>query len=133
MLLAAQLFMEDLESKQLRYSFREVNDDVVVNFPYDGKFTNFVFSGNDGCYVSMYTVFESCPPEKIADMLVLCNALNAKYKWLKFYIDKDNDIMVEDDAIVTPENAAAECFELLARRINILKEVKPEIMRLIYV
>ena len=132
MLLAAQLFMEDLEAKELKYSFKEVNDDIVVSFPYDGKFTNFVFSGTDGCYVSMYTVFESCPADKVQDMLVLCNSLNAKYKWLKFYVDKDSDIMVEDDAIVTADNAAAECFELLARRINILKEVKPEIMRLIY-
>ena len=124
--------MEDLEAKELKYSFREVNDDVVVSFPYDGKFTNFIFSGNDGCYVSMYTVFESVPAEKVADLLVVCNSLNAKYKWLKFYVDKDSDLMVEDDAIVTPENSAAECFELLARRINILKECKPIIMKAIY-
>ena len=132
MLLAAQLFMEDLEAKELNYSFREAGDDVIVNFPYDGKFTNFVFSGNDGCYVSMYTVFESVPADKVPDMLVVCNSLNAKYKWLKFYIDKDSDLMIEDDAILTPEDSAAECFELLARRINILKDVKPIIMKAIY-
>ena len=124
--------MEDLAAKELKYSYRENGDDVIVNFPYDGKFTNFVFRGPDGCYVSMYTIFESIPAEKVPDMLVVCNQINAKYKWLKFYVDKDNDIMVEDDAIVTPDNAADECFELLARRINILKEVKPIIMRAIY-
>ena len=134
MLLSAQLFIEDLKSKNLHFDAKEVSDgDVLVVFPYDGKSTNIIFSGDEGKYVSMYTAFESVPAEKVSDMYAVCNQLNATYKWLKFYIDKDNDLMVEDDAIVSPDSAADECFELLVRRTHILKDVKPIVMRAIYI
>ena len=132
MLLSAQLFIEDLKSKNLQFNARELDDEVVVSFPYDGKVTNFIFSGEDGKYVSMFTMFESIPADKVGDLLVVCNNLNATYKWLKFFVDKDNDLMVQDDAILSPESAAEECFELLVRRTNILKDVKSAIMRAIY-
>lgn len=133
MLLSAQLFIEDLESKQLKFDVKEASDgDVIVIFPFDGYSANIIFSGDDGRYVSMYTVFEKVPGDKVSDMYAVCNQLNSSYKWLKFYIDKDNDIMIQDDAIVTPESAADECFELLVRRSQIIKDVKPVIMRALY-
>ena len=133
MLLSAQLFIEDLKRKDLKFDIKELSGgETLVNFPFDGKMTNIVFSGEDGKYVSMYTNFESIPADKVADLYVVCNQLNATYKWLKFYVDKDNDLMVEDDAIVSPESAADECFELILRRANVLKDVKPVIMRAIY-
>ena len=134
MLLAAQLFTEELENKEVHFDAREVSGEVsIISVPYDGKMNNFIFNGPDGRYVSMVTHFESVPEDKVSDMLVLCNQLNSTYKWLKFYIDNDNDLMVEDDAIVSAdETAADECFELLIHRAHILKEVKPAIMRVIY-
>lgn len=133
MLLSAQLFVEDLKAKDLTFNCRETADgEVVVSVPYDGKTTNVIFSGTDGRYVSMYTAFENVPAEKVADLLAVCNQLNSTYKWIKFYLDRDNDLMLEDDAILSPESAADECFELILRRAHIMKDVKPIIMRAIY-
>ena len=42
-------------------------------------------------------------------------------------------IPTHDDAILTPSTAAAEAFELLLRLIKIGDEVKPQIMRAIYI
>lgn len=129
----AQLFIDDLTSKNLKFNVREVpSGEVILSIVFDGKNTNFIFSGENGEYVSMYTLFESVPAEKVSDVLVVCNSLNTQLKWFKFYIDDENDLMIQDDAIITPETAAEECFELLARRVNIMKEVKPTIMRAIY-
>ena len=133
MLACAELFAEDLKSKNLNFTINEAADgDVVVKFPYDGKFTTFVFSGDEGRYVSMYTLFDSVPADRVSDVIICCNSLNAMYKWLKFYVDKDNDLMIQDDAIISQDTAAEECFELLLRRINILKDEKVRIMRAIY-
>ena len=129
MLLSANSFMEELQSKNLKFTFRELSeDDVVVSFPYNGKTTNYFFSGENGKYVSMYTLFEKIPDDKLDRLYAVCNSLNAEYKWFKFYIDKDNDLMIQDDAILFPQCAASECFELLTRRVNILDEVKTPIM-----
>lgn len=133
MLLCAQLFIEDLTNKNLNFDSREDSDgDVIVRFPYDGKITTFIFTGEEGRYVSMYTVMENVPQEKTADLYAVCNQYNSTLKWFKFYLDKDNDIIVQGDAILSPESAAEECFELLVRRVNVMKEVKAPFMRAIY-
>ncbi|MBQ3264732.1 MAG: YbjN domain-containing protein [Ruminococcus sp.] len=133
MLLSAELFVEDLKKKGLAYDVHEGDDgDTVVIFPYNGKQTLFIFSGNEGKSVSMYTVYEKVPDSKLTDMYVLCNSLNAKLKWLKFFVDDSNNLVVQDDAILTPETAAEECFELLIVRLKILDEVKGSIMRTIW-
>ncbi|MBR3299613.1 MAG: YbjN domain-containing protein [Clostridia bacterium] len=133
MLACAELFARDLEAKELHFSVSQTDDGGdIIKFPYDNRMTTCIFKGEDGRYLSMYTVVERVPADKLSDMYAVCNAINARYKWLKFYVDEDNDLMVEDDAILSVESAAEESFELLMRRLNIMKETKAEIMRVIY-
>lgn len=133
MLACAELFVNDLRSKNLNFDVQEAaNGDVVVSFPYSGKITRCFFCGENGSYLSLYLDYERVPEEKLADAVFLCNELNAEYKWVTFYVDKDNDLFLHDDAILAVENAAAEAFELLVRLVRIGDEEKPRIMRTIY-
>ena len=134
MVTCAETFISTLKARELKFNTREFDDGtVMVAVPFDGRTTNVLFAADDdGKHVALRTMFESCPQDRIADVLLVCNSLNCQYRWLKFCIDSDNDIMVEDDAIVTPETAGDECFELVIRTANILKDVKPTIMRAIY-
>ena len=129
----AELFINDLRSKQLQFQSQEMADGtVLVNFPYQGKVVRCFMNGENGSYLSLYLVYERVPEQKVADVIFLCNELNAQYKWATFYVDKDNDIVVHDDAILAVENAASEAFELLVRLVKIADEVKPNIMKTIY-
>ena len=84
MLLSAKNFIEELESRSLKYTVRETGDtEVVVSFPYNGKTTNYFFSGEDGKYVSMYTLFENVPKDRLSQLCAVCNKLNADYKWFE--------------------------------------------------
>ena len=134
MVICAEMFVAKLNAQDLKFDVRDLDDGgTVVSIAFDGKTTNIFFSGDDGgTHVALRTVFENCPVDRISDLLIVCNKLNNDYRWLKFCIDKDNDIMVEDDAILSPETAGEECYELLVRTVTILKEVKPTIMRAIY-
>ena len=130
----ATLFVEDLKSKKLNFhSGTNSHGDSVVEFPYEGKVAKIFFSGDQGKYMSIYLVFERVPADKVADVIFACNDLNCQYKWVTFYVDKDNDVILHDDAILTPSTAADEAFELLLRLIKIGDEVKPQIMRAIYI
>lgn len=130
----AQKFTESLKAKNLNFKSGVDRDgDSVVEFPYQGKITKIFFCGEDGAYMSLYLVFERIPDAKLADLLVVCNELNSSYKWFKFYLDKDNDLVIQDDAILDPDSAADEAFELLVRACKISEDVKPTIMRAIYV
>lgn len=133
MLKCAEQFTETLKEKDLNYAADDTErGDTVVDFPYKGKVTKCIFSGEDGQYFSMYLVYERIPEDKVADLIFLCNELNAEYKWITYYVDKDNDLIMHDDAIVSPESAAEECFELLVRMLKISEDIKPRIMKAIY-
>lgn len=132
MLPCAELFNDMLKAKELYGECREFDGNSMITFPYDGQNFRCIFSGDKGEYLSIRLFFEKVPNDKYADVLLVCNSLNAQYKWVKFYIDKDNDIAFEDDAILSIESAADETFELLLRMINIFKDVKPSFMKAIY-
>ena len=129
----AELFTAHLEAKNLNFQTAETRDgDSVVEFPYQGKVLRLFFSGEDGTYLSIYEVYERVPEDKTTDLVFLCNTLNCEYKWITFYLDKDNDIILHDDAILSVEHAADEAFELLIRMAKIADEIKPRVMRAIY-
>ena len=126
-----ELFKELLDSKGLQYSSKIDDDgDGVVSLPYDGKIVRCFFSGDK--FLSIYIVFESVPEDKLADVIFLCNELNSKYKWATFYVDKDGDIVIHDDALLSPGSAADEAFELVIRLLDITKTCKSTIMKCIY-
>lgn len=104
----------------------------VLDFPWEGKNLKCIFTGDEGEYLSLYYYLEVAPEDKYADVLMVCNGMNAKYKWVKFYIDSDNDITLQDDAILNINNAGDETLELIVRMIDILKNTKPAFMRAIY-
>ena len=129
----AENFIAKLKSKNLNYATTETErGDVILDFPYQGKVTKCFFSGESGEYFSMYLVYERIPEEKVADLIFLCNELNCEYKWVTYYVDKDNDLVMHDDAIVSEGSAAEECFELLIRMLKVSDDIKPRIMKAIY-
>lgn len=129
----AELFVKNLKSKNLNFATADTDrGDTVVDFPYQGKVTKLIFSGETGEYCSFYLVYERVPEDKVADVIFTCNELNAEYKWVTFYVDKDNDLVIHDDAILSVESAAEEAFELLVRMLKITDDLRPRIMKAIY-
>ena len=127
-----QLFTKLLDAKDFNYETHEATDASFVTFPYKGKSIACIFSGDNGEYFSLYLSYEQIPEDKYADVLILCNELNSTYKWVKFYIDKENNFCLDNDAILSEATAAEEAFELLVRLINISDEVKAPLMKAIY-
>ena len=129
----AELFVNNLKSKNLDFeSGLDKDGDSVVEFPYKGKVAKMFFTGKDGTYLSIYLVYERVPDDKVAEAVFACNELNCRYKWVTFYVDRDNDVMLHDDAILSISDAHEEAFELLVRILKIGDEVRPTLMKAIY-
>ncbi|MCC8356959.1 MAG: YbjN domain-containing protein [Oscillospiraceae bacterium] len=73
--------------------------DVLVAFPEDCKYAAI------RCFN-----FASVPKDRLGHALIVCNELNKKYKWVKFYVDDDGDMTAEDDAIIDAETCGDECY-----------------------
>ncbi|MBQ4099496.1 MAG: YbjN domain-containing protein [Clostridia bacterium] len=127
----AQLFTEHMDAKGVKYTVKSEN---VVNVTYNG---------DNKDEISIYVVFDKdgdglvelkCwDVEKFKNKkdsaLKVCNDLNLKYRWVKFYVDDDDDVIVSMDAIIDRSTCGAECLSLVLRLVNILDDAYPEIAK----
>ena len=126
----AQIFEEFLTEKSLHFNTRIDSDgDSVVEFPYKGKEAKMFFTGENGEYLSMFIVFARVPAERVSDLIFTCNEMNAKYKWVKFYLDKDADVVASIDAYIDDYTCGEECMKLVRRVVNITDEAYPTFAR----
>ena len=67
--------------------------------------------------------------EKYEKGLMDCNALNQTYRWVKFYIDEDKDVIVQSDTFVDELTCGEECLILVKRMVSIIDEGYPTLMQ----
>ena len=54
-----------------------------------------------------------------------CNEMNDTYYWVKFYVDDDNDVTINVDAIVDDATCGAEIREFVGRAVAIIDDAYP--------
>ena len=67
-----------------------------------------------------------------AKSYAVCNTLNQKWRWFKFYLDSDDEFTASIDAIVDLYTAGEECHELILRMADILDKSYPLIMQSVW-
>ena len=70
--------------------------------------------------------------DKFAAGIMACNEMNAQWRWVKFYIDEDMDVMCEMDARIDEATCASECFELTLRVYDIIDKAYPTFMKALW-
>lgn len=94
---------------------------INIVFDSDGESAQFV----TGAVVSV-------PTEKTAQMLLAINKNNCNFRWVKFYLDKDNDVICEADAILDASGGGKECVEVVMRMASIVDDAYGDYMRAIW-
>ena len=69
------------------------------------------------------------PKEKTAAALIACNNANKQYRWIRFYLDEENDVIAEADAVVSEDSVFNETVELIIRMSGIVDSVYPSFMQ----
>ncbi|MDO4797789.1 MAG: YbjN domain-containing protein [Coriobacteriales bacterium] len=77
-------------------------------------------------------VIAHVPENKTDVALRAINEANVNYRWLTFFLDKDNDIVASGDAILSPNVVGDTCHELLNRTLNICDEAYSKFMKAIW-
>lgn len=134
---AAKLFCDYLDQKNIKYS--EIDFDTI-RLNYRGGNcpsipVNFTFS-DDGRNVAIHSFsiakIDKEDGKQYLAALLTCSELNKKYRWVKFYLDDDNEITAEDDAVIDPYTTGEECYKLLRHMVNIIDEAYPIIMTMVW-
>ena len=92
-----------------------------------------VFFDLDGCSIQILTSpIANVPVEKTASALLALNECNHLFRWVKFYLDEDNDVIANTDLIFTAQNAGEACIEIVLRCASIIDDAYPRIMKAIW-
>ena len=102
------------------------------------------FGGGDFSYthVAIHVIFDedgesaqiltspiaSVPAEKTAKLLLTLNECNHKFRWIKFYLDDDNDVIADGDVLFDEQNVGAACIEIVMRTASIIDDAYSDIM-----
>ena len=140
MLKTAQQFLDALQRANLKWKDSRDMDDgnsLVVcgvsgknNARYD---VLFIFDANgESAAVRVFKLITSCPEDKTLKMLDAINDLNNKYRWVKFCLDKDQDVSVQVDAYVNGDTDGMICVKLLLRIMKIIDESYPTFMHILW-
>ena len=118
-----QLFIDKLDREEKYYIKNEENN--AVSLSYQGEnFESLTFTvifDDDGLSISIraYSIVRF-KKNQLNDAYKFCNDMNNKFRWVKFFIDYEDDLTASLDAVITPDTADEECYELLCRTISIV-------------
>ena len=132
----AKLFLDELEKKEMHGSLIDESENKnIVRVGFSMKATKIeilVIFEPDGHIGIRCFDFMKVTEDQFPAALMCCNDLNKGMRWVKFYIDDDGDINLEDDAILDPNSAGEEVFELVMRMAIIADEAYPTINKAIW-
>ena len=131
-------FTEYLDGKNIKYTAKEnegKSDWVSVKYSADNmESINLSFFFDQDCQSFALRVFSiaKVPQNKIPAVLSVCNELANEYRWVRFYVDNDNEITASYDGVIDVDTAAPVCYELLGRTLSIVDEGYPRFMKALW-
>ena len=136
MLNTARNFIKVCDRKGIKYHEPRDTDSgkTLVTLGVNGSHGNsydvdFFFDKDEKAVGVRVFRFTKANDNNYAKMLLACNELNVKYRWIKFCIDSDQDVNIEMDAVIDDYSAGEICAELFYRVMDIAKDSYPVFMR----
>lgn len=137
---STQAFVDEMESRELKYDYKGVSEsgDEVLIIRFNGENlpkiqVMFFFAENCQNVAVRCFDFVKIPENKVAKMMAVVNEQNNVYRYAKFCIDtSDNTIQMEMDAVFRGHDVGTICYELLMRCVNICDEAYPDFMKALW-
>jgi len=99
------------------------------DFSYTHLTINVIFDEDGESAQILTSPIASVPAERTAKLLLTLNGCNQKFRWVKFYLDDDNDIIADGDVLFDEHNAGPAVIEVVMRTASIIDDVYADIMR----
>ena len=113
--MAARITAAYFESRNLDYMISEDGSVITTQFELENMdgFNVFIrFDEGDHTVHLRTSSIITFPETKMTEMYALANALNGRFRWIKFVVDETNkSIIAEDDAVIQLDSCGEEVFE----------------------
>lgn len=126
-----RLFMRQMDAKGIKY---EDKDEFIVKVTFSGDHLKsipvYIFFDQDGEPMVQFKCWNIANFKGKEDKgIVACNKLNAEYRWVKYYLDSDADVVASIDAYIDEMTCGDECIKLVSRVVNITDDAYPTFVR----
>lgn len=126
-----QIYMQHLDNRGVNYT--EPREDVVkVSYKSENLsgIPVLAFFDKDGDGMVEFKCFDIINMKgKTQEGMAACNEMNAKWRWVKFYIDDDDDIICEADSYICEDNCGEVCESMMDRMADIVEKSFPTFAR----
>ena len=123
---ARDAFVRKLDEEKIKYDLH--NEKPIIYIGYKGDnfesltFT-FIFDDDGLSFALRVFSIEKFSEEQLYDAYEFCNKMCYAYRWMRFYVDSDNEFTAALDAVINGETIGEECYELLGRAVSIVDDV----------
>ena len=129
---AVDSFIAALKSEGINFSKSDDKPSVFINYNGD-NFNNLTFSfffdeGGDAVSVKVFSIMQFTKAQ-LPDAYAFCNEMNNEWRWVRFYVDSDDEFTADMDAVVHPTSPTCgqECVAILRRCVRIVDKVCGEL------
>lgn len=121
--ITAKQYKLRLDKEKIKYEVHEDDNGISQSWTLKNGVDSckiLTFFDDDNRGVSIYGInFLHIPEGKWADGVIVSNKLNDDYRWIKFIVDKNDDIIMACDAIIGINNAADVVSTLVGKMLDI--------------
>lgn len=118
--------------------YREFDrDDNIIYLSFGGEHATYVLVDFDevegdgaGAVHFVSQGFAKCMKKDLAAALIAVNQLNARFRWVKFFINEDGEISCSEDALVDIGSVGNECAniafnmsEIIGKALEVLADI----------
>ena len=125
------IVVNELNAKNIKFDLSDDKPVIFVQFSGDHingqTFTLIIDEDGESVALRVFSIFKF-ESGQLSDAYEFCNKVNNQYRWMRFYVDSDDEFTAAIDAVITPSTAGAECYELIGRAVNIVDSVYGELM-----
>ena len=136
MSVALKMISRFFDSKGIKYRVEEENRKIRVVYDLDNvnDFVVNIFVDNDDAGVAVRSFYYvKFPANKAEAMYKKCSEINGRFRWIKFYVDDDdNTVTLAVDGVIQLDSCGEEVYELMGRMLNIADDAYPEFMKVIW-
>ncbi len=134
---ATRAIQQVFDEREVKYRIKEVGDTSAVEAGFSikngpGVIVRFISPDDDNDVAIRALQLLKVTDSKRDSILAAINQLNDQYRYVKFVMDKDNDVNVEYDLCLCTEDVGEICFEIFARFMQILDEAYPVLMHALW-
>jgi len=120
------------EEKGLKFEKFETEDSSAIQLTFNGHNVEGAkirfFSTDNEADVAMFAFnIIHCPVGGEFKLLTTLNQLNKHYRYVKFYLDAENDVCVSFDLLLATPNVGYACYEIAMRAMRVIDAAYPVI------